>query len=525
VHSYPHAERDGKPVIFRTTEQWFLSIDANELRQQMLEQIDLVSWVPKSSKSRIQAMVEHRPDWCLSRQRPWGVGIPIFYGKQSGKPVMDPDAIEYVAQLVEREGSDAWYSKEPHEILPPGYTHPETGETEFIKETDVFDVWLDSACTNLCVLEGRVHPQWKESWPPDLVLEGSDQHRGWFNGSLVIATALKDQAPYKEVVTHGFVVDQQGLKMSKRAGNIIDPQEVCDHYGADMLRYWVASVNYENDVPCSDEILKQCGDYYRRVRNTLRFLLSNLYDYEGQTPEEIHELDQWFIEQVQLLMADCIKSYESYDFVNVINAVHNFCVQQISSFYADAIKDRVYCDGKEWPSRRSAQYACHYALLQLVKLIAPILPYTAEEVYERIPCIEKHATVHAEKLDVFEDGILSEIPGNLLQTRFAALLEARSEVFTVFEQWKLTSEIKDSQDVCVKITHREDMINILKSFRDELPNYLKMSWVTLEVGETNFEFRPSPFLKCDRSRIRRPDVEKVGNLTLSYRDRKVLNLV
>lgn len=523
-HSYPYAERDGKPVIFRATEQWFLSIDANELRKEMLEQIGEVTWLPQTGQSRIEAMISNRPDWCLSRQRPWGVGIPIFYGKQTRKPVMDPEAIEAVARLIEREGSDAWYDRDPKEILPPEYASPETGETEFTKETDVFDVWFDSGCTSLCVLEGRVHPEWKEPWPADIYLEGSDQHRGWFNTSLIIATALKDQAPYKTVVTHGFIVDQQGHKMSKRLGNVIDPLVVCDKYGADILRYWVASIRYEDDMPCSDEILKQCGDGYRRIRNTLRFLLSNLYDYNGLQPTGLHELDQWLIEQVQLLIADCTQSYRNYHFANVVNSIHNFCTQQISAFYADAIKDRMYCDGKDWPSRRSAQYTCQYTLLQLIRLIAPILPYTAEEVYERIEHIDKKKTVHTELIELFENGKLDEIPGNLLQRRFATLTIIRAEVFTDFEQWKLTSDIKDSQDVRVTITHNQEIVDTLKTFRDELPNYFKMSWVDLEVGEPHFEFRASEFLKCDRSRIRRPDVEHVGDINLSYRDRKVLNL-
>ncbi|MEZ5162992.1 MAG: isoleucine--tRNA ligase [Fimbriimonadaceae bacterium] len=249
-HKYPLAERDGKPVIFRATEQWFIGIDlpfhadtSKTLRQKMMEQIPDVAWYPKSAQGRFTSMIEGRPDWCISRQRPWGIGIPIFYGKDSGEPVLDPVAIEAVAQLLEEKGSDAWYTVDAADILPVGYQHPTTGETEFTKETDVFDVWFDSACTHMAVLEGNVDPRWKEHLPADLFLEGSDQHRGWFNISMFLSTACNGISPFKAVVTHGFVVDGQGNKMSKRFGNVVDPIQASGEYGADVLRYWAASVN------------------------------------------------------------------------------------------------------------------------------------------------------------------------------------------------------------------------------------------------------------------------------------------
>src|SRR5438105_4774122 len=249
-HQYPYSERDGKPVIFRATEQWFVKIDHDDLRQRMINETEKVEWIPASAKNRIQAMVSGRPDWCISRQRPWGVGIPVFYGLNSRMPVLDPEAIEIVAHLVEKKGSDAWFEEEPEHILPEGYEHPQTGETAFTKENDVLDVWFDSGSTHLCVFEGEVEPLWKERLPADVYLEGSDQHRGWFNSSLVIGTAINGRSPYKQVLTHGFVVDETGVKMSKRLNNVVDPVASVEHYGADVLRYWVASVNYENDVPC-----------------------------------------------------------------------------------------------------------------------------------------------------------------------------------------------------------------------------------------------------------------------------------
>ena len=565
-HSYPHAERDGQPVIFRATEQWFVAIDHDKLRDRMLKGIapialddyiamELrngetterrvgpmsivsrqtdepvgVSWVPASGYNRISSMVGSRPDWCISRQRPWGVGIPIFYGKKSRTPVLDPVAVEAVAQLVEREGSDAWFSKDPSEILPKDYKHPETGETEFEKETDVLDVWFDSGSTSLCVLEGNVEPRWKENWPADLYIEGSDQHRGWFNSSLVIGSAVKGQPPYRQVLTCGFVNDMQGRKMSKRLGNVVDPTDVCNRYGADILRYWVSSVDYQNDVPCADELLKQVGEHYRSVRNTLRFLLGNLYDYDPAQPApKLLDLDEWLVEQIDLLVSDCVDAYRRYDFGKVINSVHNLCVNELSRFYLDAIKDRMYCDGKDWPSRRSGQYACHYALVRLTKLVAPIIMHTAEETWAKIPGVS--GSVHTAVFDDPSKQRLEEIEANDLQCRFAALLDIRATLFAALETWKAQASVKDSQDVIATITEAGNDLEVLRSFTTEdLPTYFKLSWVELEEGPKGVQFRLSDYPKCERSRIRRPDVQAVTlpdskePVPLSARDRKVLGV-
>lgn len=553
-HSYPYAERDGQPVIFRATEQWFIGIDHHNLRAEMLDGIEPVAldeftehgnegrgvcWVPQQGYNRIESMVRHRPDWCISRQRPWGVGIPVFYGKESRKPVLDPEAIEAVAQLVEQEGSDAWFERDPSEILPPGYKHPETGETEFDKETDTLDVWFDSGSTSIVVLEGQVCPEWEDqglTWPADLYLEGSDQHRGWFNTSLIIGTALNGEPPYRQVLTHGFVTDDQGRKMSKRLGNIVEPVWACEQYGADVLRYWVASVDYVNDVPCSDALLKQFGDNYRTVRNTLRFLLGNLSDFEAVWSQgyrcngganELLELDEWLVEQVDLLVADCVDKYKRYDFGGVITSIHNFCAVELSRFYLDAIKDRMYCDGKDWPSRRSGQVACHYALIRLVKLLAPILVHTAEETWKRIPGVSD--SVHLATFDLPTPERLAAIEGSPLQTRFAALLGERGDAFAVFEPWKAENGVKDSQDVILSISSEPETYELLKSFdADELANYFKMSWVELSPGEESFTFRKSEFEKCERSRLRRPDVKQVSidgeTHWLTARDRKAVGV-
>ncbi|HMS55489.1 MAG TPA: class I tRNA ligase family protein, partial [Fimbriimonadaceae bacterium] len=390
-------------------------------------------------------------------------------------------------------------------------------------ETDVLDVWFDSGSTHLAVLEGNVEEQWREELPASVYLEGSDQHRGWFNSSLCIGTAVRRHAPYQAVVTHGFVTDEKGFKMSKRLGNVVDPVEVCGSYGADILRYWVSSVDWENDVPCGDNILKQMGDGYRTVRNTLRFLLGNLDDYDGSKPE-IFDLDEWVIEQCDLLVADCVQAYGQYEFGRVINGVHNFCAKELSKFYLDAIKDRMYCDGKDWPSRRSGQFACHYVLVRLVKLLAPILVHTAEETYRRIPHINRLQSVHMEVFDVPSEERLALIEGSELQTRFAAMLAHRAGVFAEFETWKGQSGVKDSQDVVITLSEQGATYELLRSFGDDLAILYKVSEVRLVEGAPSVTFEPSPYAKCERSRLRRPDVEVVNGVALSARDRRVLGL-
>ncbi len=525
THSYPHAERDGKPVIFRATEQWFVGIDENDLRKRMLDQIQHVVWHPPGGQARIEAMVAGRPDWCISRQRPWGVGIPVLYGKQSGKPILDPVAIEAVAKLVEEKGSDAWFSEDPANFLPKGYSHPETGETEFRKETDVLDVWFDSGCTNICVLEGNVEPAWKEHWPADLYLEGSDQHRGWFNSSLVIATATKGEAPYRAVLTHGFVNDEHGQKVSKRSGTAAEPIEASNKYGADVLRLWVASVEWQHDPPYGEALLQQIGENYRRIRNTMRFLLANLYDYgpdQHANALEWTDLDLWAVERADLLAATCLDAYERFDFGTVATEIHNFCRIEMSQFYLDAIKDRMYCDGKDWPSRRSGQAACHAVLTILAKLLAPILCHTAEEVWSRIPGVAEGDSVHWQVVARPTADRLAAIEGSERQTRYAALLEIRDHVFAAFERWKAENETKDSQDAVATLTVPNGRKALLAAFGDDLANLFKFSAVELAEGGEAVDFQRSPFLKCERSRLRRPDVELVDGVPLSARDRRAL---
>ena len=531
-HSYPYAERDGKPVIFRATEQWFLSLENEGLRHDMLNSISEVKWIPTTGQNRIEAMIRNRPDWCISRQRPWGVGIPVFYGARTRTPVLDPEVIECVAKLVEEKGSDAWFTTSVYDILPQGYVHPLTGETEFEKETDVLDVWFDSGSTSLCVLEGNVYPEWQEHYPADLYLEGSDQHRGWFNTSLIIAQATRGEAPYKAVLTHGFVTDGAGLKMSKRLGNVIDPLQASNEYGADVLRYWVAGTDYANDVPCSDAILKQFGESYRNIRNALRFLIGNLKGFHpDQAPTNLQKVDEWVIEQVELLSDDCVAAYERFDFGSAISSVHNFCRQQLSSFYLDAIKDRMYCDGDEWESRRSGQYACFVVSQHLIKLIAPVLVHTAEEAWKKM-----HETVgvptdsvHLQTFGAPSAERLSEIEASELQILFAKLQSAKQLINGAFELFKGTDGIKNSQEVVANLSIDAESKAMLEQFPlSELANYFKVSWVVLSEGSEAVTFERSPYNECIRSRVRRPDVESVTiegeEFYLSKRDREALNI-
>lgn len=529
THKYPLAERDGKPVIFRTTEQWFIGIDrpfhaepTKTLRQAMLEQIPQVAWYPPTAQGRFTSMIEGRPDWCISRQRPWGIGIPIFYGKNSGTPVLDPLVIDAIANFIDSHGPDSWFTAEPGEILPNGYTHPETGESDFTKETDVFDVWFDSACTHMCVLEGNVELDWKEHLPADLFLEGSDQHRGWFNISMFLGMAARGERPFNAVVTHGMITDATGDKMSKRKGNTVDPVKACEEYGADVLRFWAASVNYHNDAPVSHELLKIAGENYRSIRNSLRFLLGNLADYDPTEPAEPSLIDRWIMQVADQLVESVTNSYKEYDFLQAMSAIHNFGVNELSRFYLDAIKDVIYCDATNSPRRRGAQQACHYVLYRLVTLISPILNHTAEETYQRIPHIAKKQTVH---MDLFPN---ATHPFDIdLHQKVEILLSVRARTFAQWEQEKSALGLKNSQDAEVTLQVTESEANALGSFGD-LDNLFKMASVTFAIDEQTASFRVSEYKECARSRVRRADVEFAEwngeQFPLSQRDREVLGI-
>ncbi|MBC8103278.1 MAG: isoleucine--tRNA ligase [Cytophagales bacterium] len=456
VHSYPHCWRCHNPVIFRATVQWFMNIDhgvdGQSFRQTALDAIQSVQWFPPDSVHRISAMVGGRPDWCLSRQRAWGVGIPVFY--YQGQPVMTPESLQAVYELTRREGSDAWFEKTPSEILPPGFVCPHGGDVaEYTKETDVLDVWFDSGSTCRAVLE--VRPELR--FPADVYLEGSDQHRGWFNSSLMVGVATRGLAPYRQVITNGWMLDEKGRAMSKSAGNGIPPSAVVEQYGADVLRLWVASINYFEDVRFGPNILKQVADSYRRIRNTLRFLLGALADFtpghDSVSPEELTEIDRWGLDRLQTLVTDVTRAYEAYEFQKATRAIVDYCTTDLSSFYLDVLKDRLYANAPNDPARRSSQTALYEIASVLCRLLSPILSHTAEEAWQMLPgAAEVSPSV---EMAVFPapDTLYQDSD---LRQKWASLFTLRDEVNKALENARQGGTVKKSLEAKVSLFGAND---------------------------------------------------------------------
>jgi isoleucyl-tRNA synthetase len=382
-HSYPNCWRCKEPVIYRATEQWFASVEG--FRAQALESIEQVQWIPSWGKERIRNMVADRLDWCISRQRVWGVPIPIFYCRDCGKELINDVSIKAVADMFRIEGSDSWFAKEASEILPASVTCDGCGGRDFRKETDIMDVWFDSGSSHAAVLETRDALQ----WPADLYLEGSDQHRGWFQSSLLTSVATRDRAPYLAVLTHGFVVDGEGRKMSKSLGNVIYPQEVIKEFGADILRLWVASSDFKTDITVSKDILKQMAEVYRKIRNTARFILGNLNDFDPNVDKvdyaHLTELDRWALHRLQKLIQRVTNAYRTYDYHILYHGVHNFCTIDMSSLYLDILKDRLYAEKADDVRRRASQTVMYEIVNALVRLLAPVLTFTSEEIWSYMP--------------------------------------------------------------------------------------------------------------------------------------------
>lgn len=386
THSYPHCWRCKKPVIFRSTEQWFVNV--NKFRGKALEIIDKVEWIPDWGRDRIYNMVRDRSDWCISRQRVWGVPIPAFYCEDCGEMLLNPEAIRRIAREIREKGSNIWWQKSPSELIGDLAKCPRCGGNHLRKEKDIMDVWFDSGVSHFSVLENRP----ELAWPADLYLEGSDQHRGWFQTSLLTSVATRGVAPYKSVLTHGFIVDGEGKKMSKSIGNVIAPQEIIDAYGADILRLWVASTDYKNDIRISQTIMKTLSEEYRRIRNTARFLLGNLHDFNPSknsvSYNQLSSFDKWVLAKLNKLIAKVTKGYESYEFHVPTVAIHQFCVNELGSLYLDAAKDCLYADGKNSPSRRAIQTVMWKVLTSLTKMLAPVLSFTSEEIWQEIRKID-----------------------------------------------------------------------------------------------------------------------------------------
>ena len=394
-HSYPHCWRCKNPVLFRATEQWFISMEKNDLRAKALEYVEKVNWIPKWGRDRMQGMVEGRPDWCISRQRTWGVPITVFQCKSCGTRLMDEAVVEHVASLVEKSGADIWFSMKPEELLPQGTKCGKCGKSDFAIESDILDVWFDSGVSQAAVLKKRPGL----SWPADMYLEGSDQHRGWFQSSLLTSVGTVGEAPYRSVLTHGFTVDGAGKKMSKSKGNVVAPQKVIDGYGAEILRLWVSASDCTEDIRISDEILKRLSEAYRKIRNTARYILGNLYDFDPDKDRvayaEMVEIDRWALGRLSQLNRKIREAYDSYEFHVIYHALHNFCAVDMSAYYLDLLKDRLYASKPGSPERRSAQTAMYEILSGMTRLMAPVLSFTAEEVWAFMPATkDKEESVH-----------------------------------------------------------------------------------------------------------------------------------
>ncbi len=473
THQYPHCWRCKHPVLFRATEQWFCSVD--DIKHATFEAIHGVKWLPEWGEERITAMVRDRSDWCISRQRLWGVPIPIFYCKKCGKPLITRESIDAVAALFRKEGADAWWTHTAAEILPEG-TACSCGGTEFTKEKDVMDVWFDSGVTHAAVLAERPDLH----WPAEIYLEGNDQYRGWFQSSLLTSIAWKGVAPYKMVITHGMVVDGDGRKMSKSLGNGIIPGDIVKRYGADILRLWVASSDYQGDVRVSDGILGQLSEVYRKIRNTARFILGNISDFDPKRDsvpfDQLEPIDKWAVWRLDELQKTVVAAYEGYEFHTIFHAVHNFCVLDMSTFYLDVLKDRLYVEKADSPTRRAAQTVIYRVLNSLTRLVAPILVFTSEEIWRYLP----H---EPEDTSVMYAG-MPELSGQVFDKTFTGRWErlhaVRDDVQKALELSRTKKEIGKSLDAEVTLCASGELYDFLRSVESELPTVLIVSGVRLE---------------------------------------------
>lgn len=475
-HQFPHCWRCKDPIIFRATEQWFASIDG--FRKQALEAIDQVRWIPSWGRDRIYNMVADRGDWCISRQRTWGVPIPIFYCADCNEPIINDTTIQHISRLFGEHGSEIWFAKDADELIPDGLVCHKCNHNSFRKEMDIMDVWFDSGSSHAAVLE--TNPEL--SWPADLYLEGSDQHRGWFNSSLSTSIATKGMAPYKAVLTHGFLVDEQGKKMSKSMGNGIDPLQVIDKMGADILRLWVASADYKADVAMSQGILKQITEAYRKIRNTCRFLLGNLYDYDDEKHkvayDDLSELDKWALLKLHKLTDKVTKAYDNYEFHSLYHAIHNFCVVEISSFYLDVVKDRLYTFPAESKARRGAQTVIYEIATALVKMLSPVLAFTAEEVWSYLPKANKESSVQLAGWPVVNQAYLNEE----LESQFDKIIELRDNVTKVLEKARQDKIIGHSLNAAVSLYVEPALYDFIVNFPEQLETIFIVSKVQVLRG-------------------------------------------
>ncbi len=498
-HSYPHCWRSKTPIIFRAVEQFFISLET--LRGQALTEIDKVEWLPLWGRNRIYGTVESRPDWCISRQRTWGVPLPVFFD-ENGQTIISAELANKVAALVEKEGTNIWFEKSDIELaalldLPAGVT----------KCRDTLDVWIDSGCSHAAVLDA--HPEL--SCPADLYLEATDQHRGWFQSSLMLSTGYRGFAPYKTVMTHGFVVDKDKKKISKsdaaKSGKPTDAAHFYNQYGADIVRLWVSSVDWQNEVPFGEDLFKQVAEPYRRLRNTLRILLGNLDGFKERVHlahESYTLLDRWILERLHEVVAECRKAYEAYEFRKVFNALNNFCTHDLSAIYIDATKDRMYCDALDSPRRRASQAAMHEIFTSIATLLAPILAYTADEAWEHAPFTE--GSVHEQD---FPEPNPAFTPGEATQ-RAARLFEIKYTIQTAIEARIQSKEFTRNNEADVSLTIPADDANLLDLLNDRefSTEFFIIAGLTATLGEVlNATARKTDYLVCPRCRKHEPLLE------------------
>lgn len=500
VHSYPHDWRTKKPLIFRATPQWFCSIEP--IKEKILEEIKGVKWKPTWGEVRISNMIKDRGDWCISRQRAWGAPLPIFYAEDE-TPIIDEKVFDHVIELVREHGSNIWFEKEAKDLLPEGYTNPHSPNGLFTKETDIMDVWFDSGSSSVAVLKGR-----GLKFPADLYLEGSDQYRGWFNSSLIISTAVNGVAPYKQVVTHGFILDPQGEKMSKSKGNGVDPMKLMNVYGADVLRLWAASIDYTSDVRIGEPIIKQVSESYRKIRNTFKFLLGNLsngenapFDINKDKVDAFERVDLYILTKLEVVKNNVIKYMDEFDFASAVMAITNFMSSDLSSFYLDLTKDILYCENQKSLRRLQVQNVIYQAVNTLNRLLTPILPFTMDEVYINIPGHEKES-VQLEDYPTpsheYDESLLKE---------YALISKLRSEVLKVLETKRQEGVIGSAQEASVMLNIKDEatkeafnkfskveqerlfIVSKVEVVDEKLPNDMELS--SIDVKENNGH-------KCER---------------------------
>lgn len=490
THSYPHDWRTKKPIIFRATAQWFASI--KDFRGELLKAVEETKWVPAWGETRLFNMVRDRGDWCISRQRAWGVPIPVFYA-EDGQEIITDETIEHVSNLFREHGSNIWFEKEAKELLPEGFSHPGSPNGQFTKETDIMDVWFDSGSSHQAVLVERDDLQ----RPADLYLEGSDQYRGWFNSSLSTAVAVTGQAPYKGVLSHGFALDGEGRKMSKSIGNVVVPAKVMNQLGADILRLWVASVDYQSDVRVSDAILKQVAEVYRKIRNTFRFLLGNLSDFNPETDavpfEQLREVDQFMLVKLNKLINYVRNAYDHYEFAGVYHAVNNFCTLDLSAFYLDFAKDVLYIEAADNAERRAIQTVLHESLLALVKLTAPILSHTADEVWVFIPSVKEDSVQLTDMPEAKEIANAKE-----LEKKWNAFMKLRDDVLKALEAARNEKVIGKSLTAKVSLYVNDSTKELLDSISENLSQLFIVSG--FEIAGS-YDQAPENAIKLEKAAI------------------------